>query len=122
MANKVTTQYTIRNNNDGTKIAERVDIANRLAQEIRKNSSSNNYRTKFKKYQEKAEKQHLDFDTDNCENYNVPFSIRELCDALKKSHDIATGPDEIHYQLLKHLPRDSLMVLFDICYIYWTLY
>ena len=48
---------------------------------------------------------------DNSENYNVPFTIRELCDALKKSHDTATGPDEIHYQLLKHLPRDSLMVL-----------
>ena len=101
-------------NNDGTKITERVDIANRLAQEISKNSSSNNYRTEFQKYQEKAEKQHLDFDTDNSENYNVPFTIGELCDALKKSHDTATGPDEIHYQLLKHLPRDSLMVLLDI--------
>ena len=52
-------------NNDGTKITERVDIASRLAQEISKNSSSNNYRTKFQKYQEKAEKEHLDFDTDN---------------------------------------------------------
>ena len=36
-------------NNDGTKITERVDIANRLAQEISKKSSSNNYRTKLKK-------------------------------------------------------------------------
>ena len=101
-------------NNDGTKITDIVDIANRLAQEISKNSSSNNYRAEFKKYQEKAEKEHLDFDTDISENYNVPFTIRELCDALKKSHDTATGPDEIHYQLLKHLPRDSLMVLLDI--------
>ena len=101
-------------NNDGTKITERVNIANRLAQEISKNSSSNNYCSELQKYQEKAEKEHLDFDTDNSENYNVPFIIRELCDALKKSLDTATGPDEIHYQLLKHLPRDSLMVLLDI--------
>ena len=93
-------------NNDGAKITERVDIANRLAQEISKNSSSNNYHTKFQKYQQKAEKEHLDFDTDNSENYNVPFTIRELCDALKKSHDTATGPDQIHYQLLNLLPRD----------------
>ena len=63
-------------NNDGTKITERVDIANRLAQEISKNSSRNNYRTKFEKYQEKAEKEHLDFGTDNSKNYNVPFAIR----------------------------------------------
>ena len=74
-------------NNDGTKITERVDIAHRLAQEISKNSSSNNYCTKFQKYQVRAEKEHLDFNTDNSENYNVQFTIRELCDALKKSHD-----------------------------------
>ena len=107
-------------NNDGTKITERVDIANRLAQEISKNSSSNNYCTKFQKHQEKVEKENLNFDTDNSESYNVPFTIRELCDALKKSHDTATGPDEIHYQLLKHLPRDSLMVLLDIFNDIWA--
>ena len=101
-------------NKDGTKVTERVDIANRLAEEIHKNSSSNNYRTEFQKYKEKTEKERLDFDTDNSENYNVPFTIRELYDAMKKSHDTATGPDEIHYQLLKHLPRDSLMVLLDV--------
>ena len=69
-----------------------MDIANRLVQEISKNFSSNNYSTKFQKYQEKAKKEHLDFDTDNSENYNVQFTIRELCDALKKSHDTETGP------------------------------
>ena len=107
-------------NNDMTKITERVDIANRLAQEISKNSSSNNYHTKFQKHQEKVEKENLDFDTDNSENYNLPFTISELCDALKKSHDTATGPDKIHYQLLKHLPRDSLMVLLDIFKDIWA--
>ena len=107
-------------NNDGIKITERVDIVNRLAQEISKNSSSNNYCAEFQKYQEKAKKEHLDFDTDNSENYYVSFTIRELCDALKKFHDTATGPDEIHYQLLKHLPRDSLMVLLDIFNDIWA--
>ena len=68
-----------------------------------------------------AEKEHLDFDTDNSENYNVQFTIREHCDALKKSHDTSTGPDEIHYQLLKHIPRGSLMVLLDIFNDIWDL-
>ena len=97
-----------------------MDTANRLAQEISKNSSSNNYSTKFQKYQEKAEKEHLDFDTDNSENYSVQFTTRELCDALKKSQDTAIRPDEIHYQLLKHLPRDSLVVLLDIYNDIWA--
>ena len=77
-------------NSDGTKITERVGIAKSLAQEITNNSSSNNYRTKIKKYQVNAEKEHLDFDTDNSENYNEQFTIRELCDALNKS--IMTQP------------------------------
>ena len=29
-------------------------------------------------------------------------------------------PDEIHYQLLKHLPRDSLIVLLDIFNDIWA--
>ena len=102
-------------NIDGTKLTERVDIANKLAQEISKNPSSNNYHTRFQKYQVNAEKEHLDFDTDNSENYNVQISIRELWDALKKSHDTATGPDEIHYQLLKNLLKNLNETLLCIC-------
>ena len=29
-------------------------------------------------------------------------------------HDTATGPDEEHYQMLKHLPPKSLKALIDI--------
>ena len=42
--------------NDGTKITERVDIANRLAQDISKNSSSKNYSTKFQKISRESRK------------------------------------------------------------------
>ena len=35
----------------------------------------------------------------------------ELRDALRRSHDTSAGPDEIHYQLLKHLPDASLLLL-----------
>ena len=71
-------------NNYGTKITERVDIANR-AHEISKNCSRKKYSTKFLKYQEKAEKEHLDYDMDNSENYNLHISITALCGAQKKS-------------------------------------
>ena len=70
-----TTIHHIKNN-DGTKITERVDVANRLAQEISMNSSSNNYHTEFQKYQVKGEKEHLDFDTDTTRKtamYHLPL-------------------------------------------------
>ena len=35
-------------------------------------------------------------------------------------HDSATGPDEIHYQMLKHLPESSLQALSGIFNHIWT--
>ena len=48
------------------------------------------------------------------EDYNAPFKMGELVDSLKKSHDTAVGPDDIHYQILKHLPECTLDTLLNI--------
>ena len=37
----------------------------------------------------------------------------ELRDAVSKSHDTATGPDDVHYQMLKHLPPDAITTLLN---------
>ena len=50
----------------------------------------------------------------NNEEYNNPFNLDELNDTISNSHDTATGPDEIHYKMLKHLPPKSLQTLLDI--------
>jgi len=50
------------------------------------------------------------------EIYNKLFTAQELRTALNKAHDTAVGPDEIHYQLLKHLPEaafDTLLHIFN---------
>ena len=62
----------------------------------------------------KGEKQTIKFSSDNAEVYNKPFSMEELRDALHRAHDTSAGPDEIHYQLLKHLPDASLLRLLNI--------
>ena len=31
-----------------------------------------------------------------------------LVEAIQLSHDSATGPDDIHNQMFKHLPKNSL--------------
>ena len=38
----------------------------------------------------------------------------ELMDSLDKSSDSAVGPDDTHYQMLKHLPSNALRSLRDI--------
>ena len=61
----------------------------------------------------------LKFKSSNCENYNNPFSLDELTDAIFKS-DTAVGPDDVHYQMLKHLPNDALLTLLNILNTIWA--
>jgi len=45
------------------------------------------------------------------ETYNNPFSLDKLWDAISESHDTVVGPDDIHYQMLKHLPPSAVNTL-----------
>ena len=48
--------------------------------------------------------QRTDVKSQNNEIYNKDFNLDELVEAIQLSNDSAKGPDEIHYQMLKHLP------------------
>ena len=95
-------------------------IANRLGQQFSFNSSTDNCTTEFKLFKTKAEKVHYNFASDNSEDYNAPLTLEELESAIQKATDSATGPDEIHYQLLKHLPKTSIMALLSIFNEIWA--
>jgi len=97
-----------------TLLTSKKDIANLLAKTISKTSSSDNYDPKFKTFKFKQEKHKINFSSDNSEDYNEPFSMEELLQSLSKAKDTAVGPDDIHYQLLKHLPSTSLQVLLNV--------
>ena len=59
----------------------------------------------------------MNFKSQNNEIYNKDFNLDET---IQLSHDSATGPDEIHYQMLKHLPDTSLEILLNIFNYIWT--
>ena len=99
---------------NNVEVSEFPDIANTIAQTFSNNSSSENYSNKFQYFRRQAETQQLKFKSNNYENYNSPFSLDELTDAISKSHDTAVGPDDVHYQMLKHLPDDALLTLLNI--------
>ena len=60
------------------------------------------------------EKRRLDFSSKNEEEYNLPFSVTELRQSLQRVNDSATGLDQVHYQLLTHLPNSALSVLLKV--------
>ena len=76
--------------------------------------SAKNGNEKFAKFKQKAEKLKFNFKSNNTESYNLPFTIEELKEAIQTSHNTAIGPDEIHYEFLKHLPKKSLNYLLTI--------
>ena len=79
-----------------------------------KKSSSRNYSEKVQNIKKQQETNKINFKSLNNEDYSNPFNIfniLELKGAIQKSHDTATGPDEIHYQMLKHLPDSALLTL-----------
>ena len=103
-----------------TKSTSKFDIAETLGETFLNNSCSRNYSEKFQKVKAVQEKIKLNFKSANTEEYNNLFNFDELLDAIKQSHDSATGPDEVHYQMLKHLPESSLQALLGIFNHIWT--
>ena len=100
-------------NNTEVKATSKKDIADTLGSTFMKNSSNRNYCEKFQTYMYDQQKFNFNFKSSNTEEYNNPFNLVELKEAINKSHDTATGPDEVHYQMFKHLP-ESLQALLDI--------
>ena len=66
---------------------------------------------KNSKSKKRTKKIKLNIRSANTEEYNSPFNFDELLEAINQSHDSATGPYEIHNQMLKHLSESSLQAL-----------
>ena len=96
--------------------ASKKEIADTLGETFAKNSSTDNYTEEFKKFKCAKVKTPINFTSQNTESYNKPLTVEELEVALGKSKDSTTGPDDTHYQLLKHFPsscKGTLMELFN---------
>ena len=104
---------------NGDLITTKSDIAEKLAQTFETNSSSEQYTHKFKMIKNREENKRLNFKTKKTYSYNKKFSLRDLKRSLKKSNDSSPGVDQIHYQILKHLPNESLKFLLNLINEYW---
>ena len=59
------------------------------------------------------------FSLKTTKNITSPFKLSELKNSLDRSKDTTAGPDDIHYQILKHLPSDALETLLNIMNEIW---
>ena len=78
-----------------------------------------NYSQQFQDIKVEKERENLNFQSQNKEKYNLPFKLSELKNSLDKSNDTTASPDDMHYQILKHLPSDALETLLNIMNEIW---
>ena len=115
------TSTTVHHLKKGNKpIETKEDIAEALASQFAEISSSQNYTEGFSRHKTKAEQVKLKFNSNNNEHYNTEFSSDELHHALLTSKDSSPGPDDVHYQMLKHLPEEQLVLLLAILNDIWS--
>ena len=98
----------------GTLVTDKKEIVNLLASTLKDVSSTKDLNPVFNRVKTQSERRPLDFRSDGEEDYNLPFTMGELKEALKKSKDTAAGLDNIHYQFLKRLPESCLNVLLNV--------
>ena len=114
ISGKYTKNCTSMINKDGKTYSTTKDIADCLANSFSKNSSNDNYSDKFQSHQRKAEKNNINFNTKSSLQYNKKITLKELRSSLRKSKNTSPGPDNIHYELLKHLPISCLQILLNL--------
>ena len=101
---------------DGRRYNTVSEIANKLAESFEEISSDSNYSDEFLHLKRKQERQTIELDSDNLEQYNIPFTRNELEFAIKSNKITAPGPDKISNLMLKHLPdagREYLLKIYN---------
>ena len=104
----------------GNIIADPKEVAQSLATHFCSISEGKHLSKEFLTQKRIQEQVALDFSTDLHESYNDTFSMKELSSALSKCKSTAEGPDDIHYDMVKHLSKESQHYLLQIYNRIWT--
>ena len=105
------------NNNTYTSFFE---ISNQLGKHFAHVSSSSHYPDSFLNFKSITESIPIDFSSNNSENYNLPFTLKELHLAIDQCSSSSKGPDNLHYSFFKHLPPSSIDILLSIINLLWS--
>ena len=96
------------------------DIAEKIADSFAKVSSDENYSPAFAIHKQQTESNQLNFDSNNGEYYNAPFTDTELHYHLSRLKNTSPGPDCIYYDMMKYLPPQAKTYLLGIYNRFWS--
>ena len=99
---------------DGSFAETERDVAEEIGKSFAKNSSSENYSRPFQRLKQNSERNDINFNSQNSENYNDSFTYLEIENAIRDLSLTAPGPDGILNEILSHLPTVSIELLLKI--------
>ena len=105
---------------NGEILTNKEDIANALGRQFEKSSSSENYSPEFQRIKNEDKKIPLNFKTKEDFKYNKKFTMRDLKWSIKKSNNSTPGHDQVHYEIIRHIPEETLKILLNIINGHWT--
>lgn len=103
----------------GRTITDALEIIEILATHFQLTSSSTNYDATFLNNKNNREI-FLDFETGSMFDYNAPFSLGELEEAVRKSTNTSPGPDRIPYEFIRYLTSELTQFLLNLYNRIWS--
>lgn len=122
--NKISGRYNTRHtpilvNDQGDTISDPLAVANEFGSSL-SDISRGPQNADFVRVKKRAESRAIRFPEDDGSDYNQPFTMTELIEALRHCGDTASGDDKISYQLIKNLPDKSIEFLLSIYNKLWS--
>ena len=105
---------------NGVVIDDPVQVVNEFGRFFSDLSSRSNHDASFLRHEQTLVTALPDFGNDNCEDYNQPFTKRELASAIHRSGSTSVGPDQIHYEFLGHLNDSQINEILTLYNYLWT--
>ena len=102
---------------DNTLITNPEEVSEKFGKHFSEISSSKNYSPQFRDIRNSSVS--IRFESDNNEDYNALFTLRELREALLSCESTAPGEDNITYNMIKHLPEHAKVFLLKILNKIW---
>ena len=101
---------------EGREILPPLDVANAIGHALAKRCSTSGADPTFLRHKARSEARPLDFSTTEHLSFNKPFTMAELKSAVVGLRSVAEGPDQVHNDMIRHLPAcalNTLLALFN---------
>ena len=95
-------------------IAEPIHVATELGSHFSRISSGSHLPLEFLALKSTCELTSLTFTLSSSSSYNSSFTLSELIYALRHCRNTSAGPDDIHYQMLRHLSTTTTSFLLNL--------